>query len=302
MKPISDDMMTLILTQRQFSIAELYTVTLRNGTVDRFTDLDIPIDLSGVVYKANSLRFEGLRFKLAIGWEADEQEIRISADPNDELAGAGFFLAVGNGLLDGAIISRSRAFWVASENTAYYTYGTDPVGVVPLFTGLVSTITGLGRTHVDLKLKSPMALLNKDMPHNVYQAGCLWTLFDEGCTLSKAAFTFSGVVEVVDENFYGSISVVGGIPDPVGGDGLATYAQGRLLFTSGVNINTQVSIRYNDATIFYYTFPPILGVVPGDTFDAWPGCSKTVYTCLNKFNNKANFRGFPRVPPIVMSA
>ena len=34
----------------------------------------------------------------------------------------------------------------------------------------------------------------------------------------------------------------------------------------------------------------------GDTFIAYPGCDWTLRTCLSKFNNKANFGGFPQIP------
>jgi len=34
----------------------------------------------------------------------------------------------------------------------------------------------------------------------------------------------------------------------------------------------------------------------GDAFTAYPGCDKTQNTCTAKFNNLANFEGFPYVP------
>jgi len=35
----------------------------------------------------------------------------------------------------------------------------------------------------------------------------------------------------------------------------------------------------------------------GDAFTVYAGCDRTLATCQGRFNNKANFRGFPFVPP-----
>jgi uncharacterized phage protein (TIGR02218 family) len=39
----------------------------------------------------------------------------------------------------------------------------------------------------------------------------------------------------------------------------------------------------------------------GDTFTVYFGCDHTPGTCRSKFNNLANFRGFPYVPPPQMA-
>ena len=40
---------------------------------------------------------------------------------------------------------------------------------------------------------------------------------------------------------------------------------------------------------------------PGDTFTVYYGCDHTPGTCQSKFNNLANFRGFPYIPPPQMA-
>ncbi len=301
MKPVSPTMISLIQNDAQFAVAEGFEVQFNDGSFDYFTDLDMAIVVDGILYKANSLRFEGLRFKLAVGWSVDEQELKISAFPGENLGGSSFFVAIQEGLLDGAYITRKRFFWEANSPSLYQIYNlSPPVAAVTLFTGRVSTIDKIGRTHVELKLKSPLSLLDIDMPRNTYQPSCQWTLFDPGCGLIKSAFTFSGNVATVSPDF-ADITVTGGIPTPTGADGLPTYAFGRLLFTSGVNQNLQVSINSNDATTVDFLFPPVRNIQIGDTFQMWPGCAKNDNACLNKFNNMVHFRGFPRVPPIVVS-
>lgn len=308
MKPINAQMLTLINTHQRFLVAELYTITLVDGTADYFTNLDIPITNDGHVFKANSLRIDGLKFKITVGLEVDEQEIKISAFPDNELASADFFSAVQAGLLDGAYIKRQRAFWSWTVGEIPYdAYGAAPVDVVTLFTGKVSTISKIGRTHAIVKLKSPMILLDMDMPRNSYQAGCIWNLYDDsintgivgtGCKLLAFDFVQNGVVESATES---TIVVDGGVITPTGADSLANYAQGTLVFTGGANTGLRTSIKTNDTTTIYFRFPPITGILPGDTFQYYPGCSKKFSTCDDKFNNLVNFRGFPRVPPIVLS-
>lgn len=299
MKPATPEMIDLITSGASFAIAELFDVEFTNGNHDYFTDLDFDINDGVNIYKANSLRFEGLRYKTKVGLEVDEQEIRISAYPGETLGGANFFSALQAGLLDAAYITRKRLFWAATSQSLPQIYlSSPPIDQFILFIGQVAEISKIGRTFVEMKLKSPLRLLDINMPRNTYGPGCMWSLFDTGCTLLKSSYTFSGVVETVLQN---GIEVLGGIPSPVGADSRPTYALGRLLFTSGANNNLQISIRTNTSDLLYYTHPPIPGVVPGDSFNAWPGCSKTTQTCSTKFNNIVNFRGFPRVPPVVYS-
>ena len=96
---------------------------------------------------------------------------------------------------------------------------------------------------------------------------------------------------------------VSAISPETGADGNPYYQQGRLLFTSGDNDGVQTIVRWNDTTIFYLQYPLRVNPAPGDTFDVSAGCLKTGRggACELKFSNLNNFRGFPRVPPIVMS-
>src|SRR6185369_10429094 len=76
--------------------------------------------------------------------------------------------------------------------------GTSPVlaalGVILLFEGRqgACSISGLG---VDITVKPDCVLFNQMMPRNLYQTGCVHTLYDTGCTMLKADFTFSFTVD-----------------------------------------------------------------------------------------------------------
>jgi uncharacterized phage protein (TIGR02218 family) len=300
-KDVPPEMIQLILTQHRFAIAELYTFTLNDGAADYFTSIDLDLNLNSHTYKANALRIEGLQYNLGVGFKVDELTVKISAFPGEQLAGAEFFTAVQSGLLDGATIQRDRVFWAAGQQVAYRDYLEQPVAIIPLFLGFVSTIDRMGRTFCEMKVKSPMSLLDIDMPRNTYQQGCLWTLYEPGCGAVRADFTSTYTVGVASPQ---DINPTTAISPVTGADGVPYYALGRLKFTSGPLINVQVAIESNDGTTFGLAYPLAQLPNPGDTFEASAGCTKMGRggACELKFNRLVSFRGFPKVPPVVVAA
>lgn len=259
-------------------MADCYTFTLRSGTVLAYTNADVPIALNGYTYAANSILVDGLAFKCAMGLDVDEQQITLAARPTDTIGGVPFLIAVHHGLLDGCEIQRERAF--------LQSWGAAPIGSVILFKGRVTSIDQVGRTSAEVTVASDLVLLDIDMPRNFYQPTCAHTLYDSGCGLVKNAFGAAGSV------------AVGSTPMSIAWSGAsAIYAQGTLVFTSGVNAGASVGIKSAGAGTLALTYP--LSAVPavGDGFMAYQGCDHTSATCKAKFNNLANFRGFPFVPP-----
>jgi uncharacterized phage protein (TIGR02218 family) len=279
-------------------MAHLYEFTSAIGDNDYFTDFDVPIVYHGNLYKADALRFEGLQRKLGVGLSVDEQSMKIWAGPYDTIFGAEFLAAVEEGILDGAVIVRKRILWEFVSGNVERDIQNDPLIVWTLFTGYTSSVVKGGRSHVELKVKSALLKLNVNMPRNYYQPGCLWTLFDHGCSLNKSAYAKHATIDYADSN---NIVPRGGVDTPYSADSIATYAQGRLIFTSGVNQGLQVLMDDNDPIALHLAYK--LNDVPnvGDTITYYPGCSKSYNTCQLKFNNQANFRGFDKVPPIVIS-
>lgn len=299
MKPVSAEYITLLQQHHNFLIGELYTVRLVDGTEDYFTNLDVPVTYGGHTFKANSLRFEGLKSVIQVGLKVDEQTVKISAYPGETLASADFFPALATGLLNGGYIIRQRAFWVQTFNHAYENYANAPIEVITIFTGRVSNINKLGRTYAEIQLKSPLSLLDIEMPRNTYQPSCQWSLFDSGCTLNRNDYEADFVVVTGSKTFV----EVATISPETGADGNMYYQFGRILFTSGVNNNIMVRIASNSSTFFNFSAPMFHASSPGDTFKAWPGCAKTGRdgACELKYNNLPNFRAFSRVPPVKYS-
>ncbi|QAY96713.1 hypothetical protein CWB41_14035 [Methylovirgula ligni] len=277
-------------TDAQLYMADCYTVTLLDGTALYYTNFDLPITLGANVFLANSVRIDGLKYNCKRGTEADEQKITIIALPSGEtIGGVPILAAIAAGVLDGATVRRERAFcnsWSEADRAA-------PIDSVVLFHGRVATVDGVGRTTADITVHSDLVLLDINMPRKIYAPGCMWALYGFGCGLSKADFTSAGTV--------------GGGPTqrfiPWSG-ATANYAQGTLIFTSGVlnGISATIkSVAGGAAPGFVPIYPLPASPAPGDTFAASFGCDRTKTTCQSRFNNLANFLGFPYVPPPTFS-
>jgi uncharacterized phage protein (TIGR02218 family) len=78
------------------------------------------------------------------------------------------------------------------------------------------------------------------------------------------------------------------------------FTAGRLTFTSGANVGLAVEVKNHRngngfVTLDLWQAMPE-PIEPGDAFNVTAGCDKRFQTCHNRFNNVANFRGFPHIP------
>jgi uncharacterized phage protein (TIGR02218 family) len=267
----------------QTFMADCFTFTLITGLILTFTNADVPITLNGYVYAANSILVDGLRFKCAAGLEVDQQQITIAALSGDTVGGVPFLQALRNGVFDGCYIQRDRAFlnsWSLADCA-------NPIGSVTLFKGRVGMIDSVGRTSAQVTVNSDLVLLDLLMPRNVYSPACQHVLYDSGCSLIKSAFGTNGTVGTGSTN---SIINWSGAS--------ANYNQGTLTFSSGANSGISANVKSTVAGISLTLMYPLLNTpATGDAFTVYWGCDHTQTTCTNKFNNVANFRGFPYIPP-----
>jgi uncharacterized phage protein (TIGR02218 family) len=74
------------------------------------------------------------------------------------------------------------------------------------------------------------------------------------------------------------------------------YDNGQIVFTSGPNAGLTKAVKQYFGRTFFFNSPLPFMPNAGDTFTAYPGCDKTQNTCTSRFNNLANFGGFPYVP------
>jgi uncharacterized phage protein (TIGR02218 family) len=134
---------------------------------------------------------------------------------------------------------------------------------------------------------SDLVVLDYDMPRNLYSPTCLHTLYDSGCGVARGTYASSGTVGAGSTasliNFSGA---------------LASHAQGSIVFASGVNANLRATVKSVAAGASLSLMYPLPSPpATGDAFTVYAGCDHTQATCLSRFSNLANFRGFPFVPP-----
>ena len=294
MKAASSTLIAYLADNDQHLYADLFSFTLADGTVLSYTDKDLSLSVAGVLYRADQVRIDGMKYQIAVGLDVDEQTITLSYAPTDLVDGVPWGQALRTGVFDLCYLRRSRAFYAA--------WNQPPVGVVPLFAGRISTVNQAGRVEAQVKIKSMPLLLDTLMPVNTYQTGCIHSLFDAGCGLVKANYAMDWTVATGPTN--GTIPVPSGtppLPTALGGntEGLGILVQGTILFTSGVNeglYRTIGSVRQTAPFGLNLVYPLETPCAVRDTFQIWPGCDKTSATCTARFNNLARFRGFPFTP------
>jgi uncharacterized phage protein (TIGR02218 family) len=217
--------------------------------------------------------------KLVVGTEVDTLGLTLTPDPAvNTLAGLSWQAAARAGALDGAEVLLEKVIMSA--------VGATTPGTLILFWGQVGAVT-VSRSQVVIEVQSDMVRLQAQFPRNTYQPGCLHTLFDSGCALSRAAFLQSGTVVAGSTVSTVNISVV----QPNG-----YFELGTITFTSGANAGLSRLVKYHAANSVLLIQPLPSAPVALDTFTIVPGCDKKQGTCLGKFNNLSKFRGFPVVP------
>lgn len=286
MKPTTSQLNALLAT-RQFIVADLYTITLIGGTVLYYTAGDTDITTGGHTYLAGGQTgpyFERMggnkpKIKWHRGLAVDTMVFDIL--PKDAtILGIPFLTAVQQGYFDGANITLERAYMS--------TYGT-VVGTVILFVGRVADIT-CGRVFAKFTINSPLELLNQPMPRNLYQPGCINTLYDTACGLNQNSFDEGGAVASGS-----TVSLINTTLTAASG----YYDLGKIKFTSGANDGLWRGVKaYVNSSPDTISLIVPLPYTPAtsDTFIIYAGCDKKQSTCSSKFSNLVNFRGFPYIP------
>jgi uncharacterized phage protein (TIGR02218 family) len=255
------------------TIAELVTLRLHNGSTVRWTTADLNLTHDHKSYPANTYNSERSSVSTRVGIEVDEVTLSLYPNAAQRLNGLLLPEFTNQGGFDNAWLTLIRSH-------ADY--------AVHLFAGLI-TDAKADRTVIELTASTATVLLNIDMPRNVYTAGCLHSLFDQGCGLSKSTHKTS-------------TSVASGSTQRLINTALTDddnhYELGTLSFTSGLNAGLTRTIKAHTLAQGQLTLSMPLPNVPalGDSFDLYPGCNKLFTTCVQKFNNSAQYRGFPYMP------
>lgn len=279
MRSLSNDL-KLLLANRQVLRCNAYTITLINGVVLRYTDADVDITVGGVTWSSLGPKISGGRFSIKRGLEVARQTVQILHSASDTVNGMSWHQAARIGGLDNAKFDLSKCF-AATWNTTVY--------AVPVFSGLVRAVSHAEMT-TTLEVASDAEMMQEPVPKIRFQPGCVRNLYDSGCGVSRAAFTFTGTVTATNSKSAIVVSV----------EKTEDYfALGYVEFLTGANAGTRRSIKASaDNGLISMSIPlPSLPEID-DQVKLVAGCDRSLFGAngCNKFNNVPNFKGFPFVP------
>lgn len=290
MKTASDTLKAHLRSTRQFTICDLYTISVPTATWStglsvsyttyHYSGSAYSVTYGGETYTGKDAIIERTQTRLTIGTEVDTLDLTVYADLSMLIGGIPFMQAVTLGMLDGATVRLDKAFIDTTDMSV--------IGTVNMFSGRVSK-TEATRTSAKLSVNSDLELLNVTFPRNCYQPGCLNALYDGACGLSRNGFSSVGTVTSATKS---SITISG----TAAGYADGYWALGVILFTSGSLAGQGRTVKTHSSGSVTVPFP--LSTVPavGDTVRLYAGCDKSLTTCSSKFSNAANFRGMPYVP------
>lgn len=289
-----------LLLSDSFVQCDLYTITCSFGAVLRYTTAPMNINVSGTIFHADQVLVDianSSKGHWKVGTSADTWQVIMAprsydagarqSNP-DTIGGLPFIEAAKKGVFDGADVQVDRAIlpsWPRLPASQAL-----PTGAFTLFRGIMGSVD-VGRSQVAMTILSYMDLLQSNSPRNVFQSGCIHTLFDAGCTLLAGSFVVSGTVAAGSTQ--GSINSTVAAP---GGSG--TYLLGRIKMTSGQNAGFQRGVRnwtVGSPNIIVPTCPFFFPINTGETFQIYPGCDKTTTQCT-AFSNIANYGGQQKIP------
>ena len=283
MKNVSAGFKTMLATSQQLFAADQLTITLKSGTVLRYTDAPQDITVGANTWLCTSEfntvpGFKRGAIKMAIGLAVESINVdllyretsRINALTPGAFAAAGGF--------DGATISIDRLLTPDLNDTSR--------GMVNLFAGLISEANA-DSSRVAMVAASDLVYLHAAFPPRLFQPDCNNSLFDARCGLNKAAFAVAGTC------------TAGNTPTHLKATGLVQatnyFRKGYVVMDTGINAGLIRSVKSSvsgDLTLLY-PFPTACGT--GDTFTVYPGCAKTEAAC-DAFGNRPRFGGFPFMP------
>ncbi len=230
----------------------------------------------------NDLTFDGTTFKASTGFEATELQssLGLAVDNVDVISGfdsAAITEADLNaGRYDDADV---EIFWVNWADVTQRTYR------------LVGSLGEIKQSGVSFtaELRSLAHRLNQKVGRT-YQRTCDAVFGDTRCKINRATYTYSGTV---------TSSASAKSIKASGLSALATdwLSRGVLKWTSGPNAGQSFDVKIHTAPdiIELWTPCPFAPVV-GNTFTIVAGCKQDLATCRDKYNNVANFQGFPHMP------
>ena len=283
MKYASAGLIALLNGNNTFLMADLYTLSLRSGTILHWNQADTDLTLAAQLFTASTDQgtqplLQRGAIRMAKGLEVGTMDLDLLCGGSAQISGISLPLYAHNGGFDGCRVKVERVFMP--------TWGDTSNGSTILFEGNVAGVDP-SSTLVTLHVKDDRERLTNTFPHALFMAGCSNTFGDPNCGKNLAALTDAGTA--------GSGTNINQVNVGTGHvDGY--YNLGVLAMTSGAASGSRRAVKSYLSGIAVLTMPLPSAAAPGDTFTIYPGCARSQAAC-GVWANQGRFRGYPYVPP-----
>ena len=248
------------------TLCHCWRITLSSGEKLGFTDHDEALSFEGTGFEAQA-GFTGTEIHSSIGLSVDNLEASgaLKSGQLDETR-----LSAGD--YDNAIVEIWRVNW------------QDPAQRILQRKGHLGEVS-YGQGHFTAEVRGLAHLLNQPKGR-LFQFGCDASLGDARCGVNVT--NVPGTIVAVRESSFDILGLSGFIDD--------WFTRGVLKFNSGrsVTIRRHIASAPNARVDLWHGLKFTVSI--GEAVMLQAGCDKQFLTCKTKFNNPANFRGFPHMP------
>lgn len=262
--------------------ADLYRFDY-GSEIFRFTNIEDPVEFGGAVYEPVEIRRGSPKLNPR---EQTSQKMTVSA-PADQRPFSDFTLIQPARKLEITItriqLDEPQQGLGSPQIQSPY---QSPLPIIEphvgfiIFEGYVTSIAFSGRT-CDIDCNPDSEQFNREVPRYKYQSLCNHVLYDSQCQVDKNLHKQQGLVNGISGN---QISVNGFTG--------TSFTGGYVQNLSGTDY--RMIIEHSGDT-FTLLLPFATNPLGSDVI-AFEGCAHDVVTCRDKFNNVANYGGFPFVP------
>lgn len=242
------------------------------GSAWNYTDAKNPITYQTIEYTPRPIR----RTSPAVTSEAEDATLTLTLPANDPLVNPRYTKSVPSGI---------------DSLTIFRRHSTDPdAETIVFWRGQIASVS-FSDVEAKVECVPLVARLRRPIPRRSFSAICAHVLYDRGCKVNDVSFRHD--VEVTAING-ATLRVVGAGIGSLGADFFVggflrddTATDHRMVLTQDVIGGAEL-----DVTVLL----PFPNISVGAQMQLFAGCDHTISTCASKFNNAANFGGFPWVP------
>lgn len=245
------------LAMYEFSLGENYW---------RYNSIDQDVTFQDKVYKGLSIKHSGI----VQSGEVQNDDFTVSLPASEPVAQ--LFIATPPSEPIYLIVRKKNRF-------------DDEAPVIGVFT--VSSARRVSQVAVDIVCKTLAASLNRIGVRLSYSRGCPHALYDRGCRVNSADYATSLQITAMTGATI-SFSATAGFSKGYLSGGFFEFP-----LMQGVMERRAIEMHDTNSFVVLGTTD---GLKVGDWITVYPGCDRTSLTCQQKFNNLANYGGFPHLP------